>query len=122
MAQVLVFAYSTVLGILLGVTYDVFRIVRMIINSKNIAVFIQDVLYFILSGVITFLFVLGVNSGESRFYILAGEGIGWIVYHVTIGDVIYKCSNMIVSKTKSKIISIKEKISKKFSKTNGKSE
>ena len=122
MAQVLVFVYSMVLGILLGVTYDVFRSVRMIINSKNIAVFIQDVLYFILSGVITFLFVLGVNSGDSRFYILAGEGIGWIVYHVTIGEMIYKCSNMIVSKTKSKISSIKEKIRKKFSKTNSKSE
>ena len=109
-SQVFVFMYSLGLGVLLGITYDIFRIIRMIINSKSIAVFIQDVLYFIISGVITFLFVLGVNSGNSRFYILAGEGIGWIVYHITIGEIIYRSSNRIVKNIKIRINLIKSKI------------
>lgn len=88
----------------------------MVINSRNIAIFIQDVLYFILSGGVTFLFVLSVNSGNSRFYILAGEGIGWIAYHITIGEVIYKCSNKTVNFVKSKIAALKNKLLKKFSK------
>ena len=117
--QVIVFVYSLALGVVLGIMYDVFRIIRMIINSKYIAIFIQDVLYFILGGVITFLFVLGVNSGNSRFYILAGEGIGWIVYHITLGELIYKCSNKIVTKLKDKIKAIKCKICKKSSKCDG---
>lgn len=117
-SQILTFVYSLALGIFLGFAYDIFRIIRMIINSKNIAVFIQDVLYFILSGGVTFLFVLSVNSGNSRFYILAGEGIGWIAYHITIGEIIYKCSNKTVNFVKSKIVILKNKLLKKLSDSN----
>ena len=115
-SQILIFVYSLALGIFLGFAYDIFRIIRMVINSRNIAIFIQDVLYFILSGGVTFLFVLSVNSGNSRFYILAGEGIGWIAYHITLGEVIYKCSNKTVNFVKSKIAALKNKLLKKFSK------
>ena len=117
-SQILIFVYSLALGIFLGFAYDIFRIIRMVINSRNIAIFIQDVLYFILSGGVTFLFVLSVNSGNSRFYILAGEGIGWIAYHITLGEVIYKCSNKTVNFVKSKIAALKNKLLKKFSKRN----
>lgn len=117
-SQILIFVYSLALGIFLGFAYDIFRIIRMVINSRNIAIFIQDVLYFILSGGVTFLFVLSVNSGNSRFYILAGEGIGWIAYHITIGEIIYKCSNKTVNFVKSKIAALKNKFLKKFSKRN----
>ena len=115
-SQILIFVYSLALGMFLGFAYDIFRIIRMVINSRNIAIFIQDVLYFILSGGVTFLFVLSVNSGNSRFYILAGEGIGWIAYHLTIGEVIYKCSNKTVNFVKYKIAALKNKLLKKFSK------
>ena len=117
-SQILIFVYSLALGMFLGFAYDIFRIIRMVINSRNIAIFIQDVLYFILSGGVTFLFVLSVNSGNSRFYILAGEGIGWIAYHITLGEVIYKCSNKTVNFVKSKIAALKNKFLKKFSKRN----
>lgn len=117
-SQILIFVYSLALGMFLGFAYDIFRIIRMVINSRNIAIFIQDVLYFILSGGVTFLFVLSVNSGNSRFYILAGEGIGWIAYHITLGEVIYKCSNKTVNFVKSKIAALKNKLLKKFSKIN----
>ena len=117
-SQSLIFVYSLALGMFLGFAYDIFRIIRMVINSRNIAIFIQDVLYFILSGGVTFLFVLSVNSGNSRFYILAGEGIGWIAYHITLGEVIYKCSNKTVNFVKSKIAALKNKLLKKFSKSN----
>lgn len=117
-SQILIFVYSLALGMFLGFAYDIFRIIRMVINSRNIAIFIQDVLYFILSGGVTFLFVLSVNGGNSRFYILAGEGIGWIAYHITLGEVIYKCSNKTVNFVKSKIAALKNKLLKKFSKSN----
>ena len=117
-SQILIFVYSLALGMFLGFAYDIFRIIRMVINSRNIAIFIQDVLYFILSGGVTFLFVLSVNGGNSRFYILAGEGIGWIAYHITLGEVIYKYSNKTVNFVKSKIAALKNKLLKKFSKSN----
>ncbi len=84
----------------------------MIINPKNLGVFLQDVIYFIISSIITFLFVLGFNHGESRFYILAGEGIGWIVYHITFGEVIYRCSAKIVKFLKNKFAALNGIVSK----------
>lgn len=104
--QLIIFGSSCVLGVTLGFIYDLFRIVRMIINPRNMGIFIQDVIYFILSGLITFIFVLCFNSGESRFYILAGEGIGWIIYHITIGDFIYRISGKVVTIFKKKFFEI----------------
>ena len=108
--QLIIFGYSCVLGAGLGLLYDFFRIIRMMINPRNIAVFIQDIIYFIISGLITFLFVLGFNRGEARFYILAGEGIGWIIYHITLGEVIYKCSGRVVKSLNLKIGLLTDKI------------
>ncbi len=108
--QMIIFALSCILGIVLGVLYDIFRIIRMVINSKSIAIFIGDIIYFIISGIITFIFVLKINSGQSRFYIMAGEGIGWIAYHLTLGNAIYKYSE----KATKKINFYTKKIIKKF--------
>ena len=90
MNQFLMVAYSLMLGIFLGIFYDIFRIARLLINPKNLSVFIQDIVYFLISGFVTFLFVLVFNYGESRFYILAGEALGWILYHISLGDLMYK--------------------------------
>lgn len=108
--QMIIFAFSCMLGVVLGILYDVFRIIRMVINSKSVAIFIGDIVYFVISGIITFVFVLKLNGGESRFYILAGEGIGWIAYHLTLGNAVYKYS----AKTSKKLNSNIKKIIKKF--------
>ncbi len=111
--QILIFLYSCLLGITLGLLYDAFRIIRMIINSMSIMIFFQDILYFIVSGIVTFIFILGFNSGDSRFYILAGEGIGWIGYHLTIGELIYRMSNKTVKAFKNLLGKLKNKIMRK---------
>lgn len=103
MNQLIIFGYSCILGAVLGVLYDLFRIIRMIINTRNIAMFVQDVIYFVVSGLITFAFVLAFNRGESRFYILAGEGIGWIAYHLTLGEFAYRRSSRHVKYLKLKL-------------------
>lgn len=102
MNQFLMVLYSLMLGAFLGVFYDIFRILRLLINPKNLSVFIQDIIYFLISGFVTFVFVLIMNSGESRFYILAGEALGWILYHVSLGDFIYKKLKNIVKTRQAK--------------------
>ena len=102
MNQFLMVLYSAALGVCLGIFYDIFRITRLIINPKNLSVFIQDIVYFLVSGLITFLFVLIFNYGESRFYILAGEALGWIIYHISLGDLIYRKLKNTVKNRQSK--------------------
>lgn len=76
--------------------------------------FVQDVIYFVISGIITFVFVLEFNSGESRFYILAGEAVGWILYHITVGESVYRCSWRISQWVKNKIRKFFNKTQKIF--------
>lgn len=102
MNQFLMIGYSFLLGIFLGIFYDIFRIIRLLISPKNLSVFIQDIVYFLVSGFLTFLFLLVFNYGESRFYILVGETLGWILYHISLGDLVYKNLKNIVKNRQSK--------------------
>jgi Spore cortex protein YabQ (Spore_YabQ). len=81
------FLVSVLTGVLLGALYDIFRIYRTVFRPEKRAVFFQDLFYMICAAFVTFLLALGVNYGEIRFYILAGEAIGWCLYYLTIGMV-----------------------------------
>lgn len=81
------FVISVGAGVLLGAFYDVFRIFRTVFRSEKRAVFFQDLFYMLCAAFVTFLLALGVNYGDVRFYILAGEVIGWCLYYLTVGMV-----------------------------------
>lgn len=81
------FVISVVAGAFLGAYYDIFRIFRTVFQSESRAVFFQDLFYMLSAAFVTFLLALGVNYGEVRFYILAGEVIGWCLYYLTVGMV-----------------------------------
>ena len=81
------FAVSLAAGFLLGALYDVFRIWRTFFHTEKRAVFFQDVFYMIAVAFLTFLLALAVSFGEIRFYLLAGEAVGWFVYYFTVGQV-----------------------------------
>ena len=115
-SQLFVFFYSLVLGLALGAAYDFFRILRMLANPKNLSVFLQDIFYFLVSAVVTFLFVLGINGGNSRLYILVAEALGWICYHLTLGQLVCRCSEGVMKWIKTKLKTLKKSFSEKFSK------
>lgn len=84
------FLISVAAGVLLGAYYDIFRIYRIVFRPEKRAFFFQDLFYMGSAAFVTFLVTLGVNYGSVRFYILAGEGIGWCLYFMTAGLVTYQ--------------------------------
>lgn len=100
--QFIIFLYLILLGVFLGFIYDIFRISRVIINTKTIIIFFQDIIYFILCACITFGFILIFNNGEFRFYIIMSECIGWSVYYLTFGEFIYKITKIVNKNIKYK--------------------
>nr|WP_319488188.1 spore cortex biosynthesis protein YabQ [uncultured Caproiciproducens sp.] len=104
-AQLQGFVISIAAGVFLGAYYDVFRIFRTVFQSERRAVFFQDLFYMLSAAFITFLLALGVNYGEVRFYILAGEAIGWCLYYLTVGLVTYRVFRF-VSKIVRKLLII----------------
>ena len=94
--QLAIFALSLGMGFLLGVLYDIIRALRLSVTRSKIVLVICDILYFILFGLISFLFILALNKGEIRFYIIIGEIIGAFFYYVSLGLAVIKITDKLI--------------------------
>ena len=87
--QLWTFLYSIAYGVALGVFYDLFRVFRLIFIPSSVSAFLQDILFWMVSGVVTFMYMFSFNDGSVRFYMLCGVFLGWILYYFTLGSWIY---------------------------------
>ena len=95
-SQTEIFLYAFGFGFLLGILYDVLRTLRLLISgSKGFTVF-MDLMYFAVCTVLTFFFVLAVDSGRIRVYVAAGEMLGWLVYYFSFGAIAIRVCNSAV--------------------------
>ena len=88
--QTVYFLASIVMGAALAAVYDLIRAIRMLIRCSRIHIFISDILFFFLCGVLTSLFALPFNKGDVRAFILFGEAIGFLTYRLTLGSLFGK--------------------------------
>lgn len=95
--QAVDFLLACLLGAGLGVLYDVFRIIRLAFWHGKIVVAVQDILFWILAAISTFLFMIMHTEGQIRFYVLLGELLGFTVYYFTIGMLVIHMSRWIIS-------------------------
>lgn len=90
------FVYALLFGAFLGVFYDVFRIIRNIINNGKMLIIFEDIIYLFVSSVLTFCFAFFINNGQLRFFIIIGIVLGLIVYYFTVGFIVMKSVNFII--------------------------
>ncbi len=89
------FLLSLGLGFIMGIFYDVFRIIRLCISAKKIITIFFDILYCILFCFAFFIFLLTVNEGQFRFYLLLGACVGFFVYYFSLGAIIFSFSRFL---------------------------
>lgn len=82
--QTLTFLLSLLGGAVLCLLYDLFRIFRLSRSTSRVGLFVEDVLYFVLCGFLTFCFFIVRCSGEIRGYVLLGELLGFVVCRCTL--------------------------------------
>lgn len=87
-----IFLLSIGMGFLLGVLYDTTRIVRLIISKGKAAVFVFDFLYIILSALLVYIFIIAVNMGAVRAYIIIAQFFGFFFYYISFGIVVKRIS------------------------------
>lgn len=88
--QVATLALSLCLGFLLCIIYDVLRAMHKTGFNSFLAVFITDILFWIFSALITFIFLMSRTNGEIRAYVLFGELIGFIAFRFTVSKLWFK--------------------------------
>lgn len=121
--QVYVFLYSILTGAIIGLLFDIFRAFRF--NSiKDIWVYIQDVIFWLITAVIIITSAFLINEGELRVYMLIGYLLGAIFYMLLFSKFILgifkfivshirKACKMVASKVKSIFSLIKKSIKAK---------
>jgi len=95
--QTVGFLWSVAFGALLGLFYDVFRIVRVAVRAPSVVVFFQDVAFWFLAGLCTFIFIFAVNAGELRLFLFLGILAGAVVYYFTLGMLVMAFARAVVS-------------------------
>ncbi len=91
-------------GIAIGFLFDCFRILRKSFKTADWITYIQDIIFWILTGIIILFSIFKFNNGEIRSYIILGIFFGFLIYILTISRVIVKYSVRVIQLVK-KIIS-----------------
>jgi len=99
--QTIDFLSSCLLGMALALLYDVFRLCRIAVPTRSAVVFAQDVLFWSGCALVTFMFLLTSIDGRVRIFLIAGEVIGAVLYHFTIGVVVMGVSKTIIRVVKA---------------------
>ena len=102
-SQGYLFLIFVLVGIILGLLFDFFRILRKTFKTSDFITYIQDVLFWILSGIILIYSIFIFNKGELRAYIFLGIFIGTVTYMLTISKYFIKFNVIILTQIKKLI-------------------
>lgn len=95
--QVYSLVIFVICGIAIGIFFDIFRILRKSFKTSDIVTYIEDIIFWIFSGLF-FLFVLfKFNNGQIRSYVVIGLLIGILLYILTISKYFIKVNVTIIN-------------------------
>lgn len=89
------FFATIAIGMVVGFTYDYYRVTRGVLRLKSAGVFVGDIIFWVVTTIAVFLMLLWGNWGEMRLYVLLGLGLGALLYF------------HFISKSVRKLVSIK---------------
>lgn len=104
--QAYLFLIFIINGIIIGVIFDFFRILRKTIKTKDIITYIQDILFWVLTGFIILYSTFTFNNGEIRIFMFVAILIGIILYMTLVSSYIIKINVTIINFIKNIILRI----------------
>ena len=100
------FVYFIITGMVLGIVFDIFRILRKSFKTSDFITNIQDVLYGLITGIILLSTIFLFNNGELRLYLFIGISFGILIYMLFISKYFIKLNVNIIKFIKTIIIFI----------------
>ena len=95
--QLISFIYFIIVGIILSIIFDIFRIFRRTIKTSDIVTNIQDILFCIITGIILLFSIYYFNDGNLRLYIFIGIFFGITIYMLFISKYFIKINVSIIN-------------------------
>lgn len=97
MNQAYLFMIFIINGILIGVLFDIFRILRKSFHTPNIITYIEDTIFWITSALLVIYTLFIFNHGEIRLYVFIGIFLGITLYILFFSKAVVKISVKIIT-------------------------
>lgn len=83
-------------GIIIGVFFDIFRILRKSFKTPDFITYIEDIFFWIITGIFILFILFTFENGQIRSYNIIGLIIGFILYIFTISKFLIKYSVKVI--------------------------
>lgn len=71
-------------GFLIGILFDIFRILRKSFKTSDIITYIEDFVFWIITGIYLLFIIFKFSFGQIRFYMFISLILGFTIYILTI--------------------------------------
>ena len=109
---------ALLVGVGMGVYYDVFRLRRRIFQFRWLSVALQDVIFWVTSAVAVFFVCVRWNGGYIRIYFVLFVMCGWLLYFLTVGKMVFVILDIAINFTNRIFKIVQNKIIRSFEKIN----
>ena len=97
--QIKLLLFSILSGVIIGIIYDIYRLMRGIKIHNSIITFLEDTLFWILSAIIVFIFLLYTSYAFIGTYVYLYIAIGILIYFRALSKTIFKLENKLINIT-----------------------
>ena len=110
--QAFLFLIFIINGIFIGLVFDFFRILRRSFKTCDLVTYIEDMSFWIITGIIILYSIFTFNNGEIRLFMFLGIFLGCFLYMILMSSHIIKINVFIINVIKNIIgkICLKTKI------------
>lgn len=103
--QAYLFLVFSLTGVIIGLLFDLFRVLRKSLKTADIITYLEDILFWIFSGILILYNIWYFNDGEIRLFMFLGIIMGIMIYMLTLSNLFIKIFQTILS-TLIKILAI----------------
>ena len=93
-------------GLIIGILFDFFRILRKSFKTSDIVTYIEDLLFWILAGIIILYSIFTFNNGEIRLFMFLAIVMGVIIYMFLFSSYVIRVNVAIIKFLKNITIKI----------------
>ena len=106
LTQLYSFLIYLVSGIIIGLFFDIFRILRKSFHTPDFITYIEDILFWLFTGVFLIFVLFKFSNGQIRIYNVVGLLVGVIIYIISISKFFIKINVTIITFIKNIIYKI----------------
>lgn len=92
-----IFLAFILIGFTIGLLFDIFRVLRRVYKTPDFVTIIQDIAFWIISGIILLLGIFVINEGKIRAYLFIGLFIGIFFYIAIASKAVMKIGTNILN-------------------------